>query len=73
MALPKLVGIWVGSEKMKCKSHLKLPRMFSSFISKRTSIRNSIIFLLIRYALAVGELSDIVDTDSGLHIIYRTG
>mmetsp|Transcript_2515 Transcript_2515/g.4331 ORF Transcript_2515/g.4331 Transcript_2515/m.4331 type:complete len:113 (-) Transcript_2515:105-443(-) len=25
------------------------------------------------YALSVGELSDIVDTDSGVHIILRTG
>tara|TARA_B110000046_G_C12626094_1_gene246736 strand:+ start:94 stop:198 length:105 start_codon:yes stop_codon:yes gene_type:complete len=24
------------------------------------------------WALAVGEVSDIVSTDSGLHIIYRT-
>ena len=24
------------------------------------------------YALAVGELSDVVDTDSGVHIILRT-
>ena len=30
-------------------------------------------FEVATYALAVGELSDIVDTDSGLHIIYRTG
>ena len=25
------------------------------------------------YALKVGELSDVVDTDSGVHIILRTG
>lgn len=25
------------------------------------------------FALAVGEMSDIVDTDSGVHIILRTG
>lgn len=25
------------------------------------------------YALAVGEMSGVVDTDSGVHIILRTG
>ena len=66
---------WFGRGEMQ-KPFEEATFEFSPFSKKKTKENHLSIFILnffYSYALAVGELSDVVDTASGVHIILRTG
>lgn len=76
--------IWDPLLAVKCKSLLKMPRMslrsFSSTSNPHLSSPNCFFTFFMtkitilctpRFALQVGEISDLVFTDSGVHIIER--